>query len=112
MRKVALCSGINHPWKPPTILIMKDGSRRCYLECERCRSIRVDMRSPNGRVAKGRSYKHSDEFKEFLSETSARTRRASVWEDIFENSKERRYSEKSYSNLRLLQAPRARGQKR
>ena len=112
MRNVELCSGINHPWKPPIILIMDDGTRRCYLECERCRSVRVEMRSPNGRVLRGRSYKHSDEFKEFLNETSARTRRAAVWQDLCERARERRYSEKNYSNLRLLQAPRARGQKR
>jgi hypothetical protein len=79
MQKLGLCSAINHPWKLiPPILIMKDGSRRCYLECERCGSVRVDMRSPNGRVTRSRSYKHSGDFQEFLSGTKSKNRRAAM----------------------------------
>lgn len=113
MRKLGLCTAINHPWELRTpILIMKNGSRRCYLECPRCGSVRVDMRSPNGRITRSKSYKHSEEYQEFLTETRSRNRRAAMWSEIVGEAKEKPYSEKNHPHLRLLQAPRARGQNR
>jgi hypothetical protein len=98
--KEYLCSGINHPWqiKPP-IVVLKNGSRRIRLECQRCGSIRYDTRSQHG-VIQGRAYDHSDDYDKFLESTGeSKNRRLDAWQTVI---KETATHEGNDTTLRLV----------